>query len=69
MKTLKSLAIGFAALAAFVSFLSVAVVSHAAGPVKCEVTEMGKKIIRDVATEAECTRMGGKVVKEAEPKK
>lgn len=59
----------FALLAAFVSLLGVSVVAHAAGPVRCEVTEMGKKVVKEVATEAECAKLGGKVVKEAPPKK
>lgn len=61
--------IGLAALVAFLSFSGVAIVAHAAGPVKCEITTMGKKEIKEVATEADCTKMGGKVVTGTETKK
>jgi len=65
---MKRLLIGLAALAAFVSFSGVAVVARAEGPVKCEVTKEGKKETKQVATAAECTKMGGKVVVTPAPK-
>ena len=65
---MKRLSIGFAALAAFVAFSGVAVVASAAeGAVKCEVTKDGKKEVKHVKTNAECTKMGGKVVTEKAP--
>lgn len=61
---MKRLSIGLAALAAFVAFSGVAVVASAEGPVKCEVTKDGKKETKHLKTNAECTKMGGKVITE-----
>ena len=65
---MKRLLIGLAALAAFVSFSGVAVVARAEGPVKCQVTKDGKKSVQHVATADDCTKMGGKVLKDKKKK-
>jgi hypothetical protein len=65
---MKRLWVGLAALAAMVTFSGVAVVARAEGPVKCEVTKDGKKTVKHVKTNEDCTKMGGKVVPAAEKK-
>jgi hypothetical protein len=66
---MKRLLIALAALAAFVSFSGVAVVAHAEGPVKCQVVKAGKKTVEHMATAEDCTKAGGKVLKEKAKKK
>jgi hypothetical protein len=51
-------------MAAMVTFSGVAVVARAEGPVKCEVTKDGKKEVKHVKTNEDCTKMGGKVLTE-----
>ena len=65
---MRRLLVGLAAMAAMVTFSGVAVVAHAEGPVKCEVTKDGKKTIKHVKTAEDCTKMGGKVMPAAEKK-
>jgi hypothetical protein len=66
---MKRISIGLAALAAFVSFSGVGLLARAEQPVRCEVTQAGKKEVKNAATAKACEKMGGKVVAEKETPK